>query len=485
MSATNLLLVINDLEEADQEIRRETFMGDDYLAAPVTAAKAMELNGGYVPQAEWVKSAAAWNGTPITLSHPVDSEGRPLLANIPDVAESTWFGFLFNVVATNEGERLDGEVWLNVDRARALSDDAMAVIDRVANGDSVEVSTAYFADRLPAGEYDGSEYELVVGNLRPEHLAMLPNEIGKCSVADGCGTPSPSMTAQNSISDIAVGDSALLVSNAASADTGGSEANANTLVDNNTTMPTNDSDGDTPPVEDANSVSTDPSPIGEWLERGRNLLGVGSANDTTRNESDDEITNEPAESGMDEDEPTIENMDSEKRNTLIDALVENHGFTQESAEALGDNCLKLTHETFENKESDEPPTDGGGPETVQNDDNPTDDPTDFDEFADSLLNRFEERMDSKLQEYERSQNADTRAHYIGTITQNSDFEEAELNSRSTDELRKMAEALTPAQNTATFAAVPAGGANGGSNDELEKWTDMVENARGTPTIGGE
>ena len=58
------------------------------------------------------------------------------------------------------------------------------------DGDIIEVSTGYFADKLDeSGEFEGEEYDGVQINLRPDHLAILPNTIGACSVDDGCGFP--------------------------------------------------------------------------------------------------------------------------------------------------------------------------------------------------------------------------------------------------------------------------------------------------------
>ena len=54
----------------------------------------------------------------------------------------------------------------------------------------LEVSTGYWHDgRQHAGSFDGEPYKEVQRSLLPDHLAILPNERGACSVEDGCGTP--------------------------------------------------------------------------------------------------------------------------------------------------------------------------------------------------------------------------------------------------------------------------------------------------------
>jgi 2'-5' RNA ligase len=50
------------------------------------------------------------------------------------------------------------------------------------------VSIAYFCDfEQAAGEFGGEAYSAIQRNLRPDHVALLPDEIGSCSVLDGCG----------------------------------------------------------------------------------------------------------------------------------------------------------------------------------------------------------------------------------------------------------------------------------------------------------
>src|SRR5690606_20175922 len=39
------------------------------------------------------------------------------------------------------------------------------------------------------GELNGKPYTAKQVNLRPDHVALLPGEVGACSIADGCGAP--------------------------------------------------------------------------------------------------------------------------------------------------------------------------------------------------------------------------------------------------------------------------------------------------------
>ena len=55
-------------------------------------------------------------------------------------------------------------------------------------GEMMEVSTGLFSEIEPKpGVFKGRHYKGVVRNLRPDHLAILPDSIGACSIADGAG----------------------------------------------------------------------------------------------------------------------------------------------------------------------------------------------------------------------------------------------------------------------------------------------------------
>jgi hypothetical protein len=177
-------LVLNEIDA--EEVRRETFQGRKFLVAPVVPIRAMNLDNGYVPKTHVAKSAPAWNGTPVTLNHPRDSDGRLVSANSPGVANKTWLGWLFNNQVINGGDATQGEIWIDEQNARGLDGEAEEIVDRLENGDPLTVSTSYFGDKLEPGTYDGKQRSDVMGNLRPDHLAILPNKEGKCSIEDGC-----------------------------------------------------------------------------------------------------------------------------------------------------------------------------------------------------------------------------------------------------------------------------------------------------------
>ena len=52
----------------------------------------------------------------------------------------------------------------------------------------MEVSAAYFSDFIDkSGTYGDKDYERIAVNFRPDHIALLTDEPGACSLEDGCG----------------------------------------------------------------------------------------------------------------------------------------------------------------------------------------------------------------------------------------------------------------------------------------------------------
>jgi hypothetical protein len=90
--------------------------------------------------------------------------------------------------STAKGERLMGELWVDVSAAQATVE-GQAALNRLERGETMEVSWGWWQVAEPtAGEFKGNAYDAISRNLIPDHLALLLNSPGACSVADGCGT---------------------------------------------------------------------------------------------------------------------------------------------------------------------------------------------------------------------------------------------------------------------------------------------------------
>lgn len=179
--------VVSKIETNAATPRRETLNGREYLAVPAVAIVAGVLNGMLAPGDEIAAFVEAWNGRPFVMRHPQDG-GQYISANSPTVLEDSGLGFLFN--AQMDADRLRCELWMDVAKAQAAGGDALAVLQRFEAGKPVELSTGYYCDIEPAeGQYNGKPYSGIQRNIRPDHIAALPDEEGACSWQDGCGAP--------------------------------------------------------------------------------------------------------------------------------------------------------------------------------------------------------------------------------------------------------------------------------------------------------
>jgi len=166
-----------------------------FIVAPCVLIVEGVVNNVMYPASELAKFPEAWNNRPLPLSHP-EMDGKFISANSRAVIDDWSVGSLFNVKfeAASGGKlaRLVGETWINTNKLQTLADNgnskASKLIEKLAQGNPIEVSTGLFTedDNTP-GTFNGVPFEATCYNYRPDHLAILVNETGACSVADGCG----------------------------------------------------------------------------------------------------------------------------------------------------------------------------------------------------------------------------------------------------------------------------------------------------------
>lgn len=162
--------------------QRRTLYGRDYLVAPMTLIVPGVLNGSqgplYYPPEEVSKHPEIWNHKPITLNHPANG------ANDPDVLNQSQLGFLLN--ARYESGKLIADGWFDVFRVAQVD---KRILGSLTAGHPIELSTGLSVDMDPAqnGDFNGKAYSAIARNYRPDHLAILPDSVGACSIKDGCG----------------------------------------------------------------------------------------------------------------------------------------------------------------------------------------------------------------------------------------------------------------------------------------------------------
>ena len=171
----------------DGTVRRETLYGRDYLVAPVTMIVPGVLNGSqgalYYPPDELGNDPLAWNNMPIVVYHPT-TDGGPASARDPTILDKRQVGTVFNTVFNG---RLQAEAWFDVERTKQID---RRIYDSLERREPIELSTGLFTKNTPAqngAHYQGKPYQYIARNYRPDHLAILPDQVGACSLKDGCG----------------------------------------------------------------------------------------------------------------------------------------------------------------------------------------------------------------------------------------------------------------------------------------------------------
>lgn len=186
-----------------------TWEGKQYYVIPVVMMVEGVHNGSRGPvlhsAEELGKIVEAWNGIPVTIGHPTTPEGNFVSANEPGVLLDWSVGRVFH--AHMDGEKLKAEVWLNVEKLETVSPKTLAMVQ---SGEPVEVSVGVFSeDDETEGDWNGEHYIAIARNHRPDHLALLPDEVGACSMADGCGLRVNNKNEKGGKNDVNVNDELL------------------------------------------------------------------------------------------------------------------------------------------------------------------------------------------------------------------------------------------------------------------------------------
>ena len=166
------------------ETRRETIADVEYCIVPAVAMKSGVLNNTLYTADEIKNFVNAWNGVPVPVGHPTEN-GMPVSANSPKWENKVNIGKVFN--AQYERGKLKCELWLDINKADKLGF-ADVIKQFEDKGEVMEISTGLYA-RIEAksGVFNNQKYSAIAHDIRSDHIALLPNEEGACSIDDGCG----------------------------------------------------------------------------------------------------------------------------------------------------------------------------------------------------------------------------------------------------------------------------------------------------------
>lgn len=172
--------------------RHEIMSGKNYIAVPMvmlTEGVHAGSNGPlYYPANELSKTPAVWNHKPVVVYHPT-MNGQAISACEPAVISRRCVGLIMNtkyeVGRNGQPGKLKAEAWLETNRLKEVDP---RVVDALQSKSMMEVSTGLFTDNEQVnGQWKRKPYEAIARNYRPDHLAILPDEKGACSIADGAG----------------------------------------------------------------------------------------------------------------------------------------------------------------------------------------------------------------------------------------------------------------------------------------------------------
>lgn len=169
-------------------VRRVVLNGRRYVVAPVTMLVSGVLAGSrgplYYAQNEVSKSTDRWNGMPIVYGHPISNNSH-VSARTPEIAGSLELGRVYN--SRTENGRLTAEAWFDEDACNRVDS---RIIQNLDAGRRMEVSTGLFTETRPAppnAAHGGKAYSYTTHDYQPDHLALLIDQEGACSLRDGCG----------------------------------------------------------------------------------------------------------------------------------------------------------------------------------------------------------------------------------------------------------------------------------------------------------
>lgn len=169
--------------------RIEKLHGRDHIVAPLTLIVPGVLSGSkgalYYPLQEIAKNPDAWNGMPLVKNHPVVN-GRHVSARTPEILNQSAIGVVLRARVNNKG-KLVAEGWFDIEKTKQVD---ISIYESLKANRQIELSTGLFTDNYPAPQgatFNGRAYVYTAKNYRPDHLAILPDQVGACSLRDGCG----------------------------------------------------------------------------------------------------------------------------------------------------------------------------------------------------------------------------------------------------------------------------------------------------------
>ena len=119
-----------------------------------------------------------WNDIPVTITHPMKGGNYVGVAECPEYITG-------HTTHTVWEDGLKTELVLDVNELSKISPKTLKSLQ--AN-EPIEVSIGTFSENIEEkGTFKGEDYDAKTVSYIPDHVAILPDDIGACSYVDGCG----------------------------------------------------------------------------------------------------------------------------------------------------------------------------------------------------------------------------------------------------------------------------------------------------------
>jgi hypothetical protein len=168
------------------DFRREELEGRPHLVAPCVMLVEGVVNGSggpyFYPAEENGKNPSAWDHMPIVVYHP-EKNGENVSARQPEFLNTRKIGVLLNTQHVDK--KLRTECWFDEERTKEIDN---RIYEAILNKQPVEVSTGLGLEaEMTRGKYNDQDYIGIARNHSPDHLAILPDKVGACSIKMGGG----------------------------------------------------------------------------------------------------------------------------------------------------------------------------------------------------------------------------------------------------------------------------------------------------------
>ena len=119
-----------------------------------------------------------WDDIPVTITHPMKGGNYVGVAECPEYITG-------HTTHTVWEDGLKTELVLDVNKLSKISPKTLKSLQ--AN-EPIEVSIGTFSENIEEkGTFKGEDYDAKTVSYIPDHVAILPDDIGACSYVDGCG----------------------------------------------------------------------------------------------------------------------------------------------------------------------------------------------------------------------------------------------------------------------------------------------------------